>query len=152
MEESIRQRLETDLRTAMREGDTVTRDTIRYLLAGLKNAEIEQRARLAQADQEVILHRIAKQLGDAIEQYRAGGRDDLATREASQLEILRRYLPTELTDDELASLVANVVAEVGATGPKEMGKVMPVLVQRAAGRSDGRRLSSAARAALAPRP
>lgn len=148
MEGSVRQQLEADLKTAMRGGDTATRDTVRYLLSAIKNEEIERRAPLAQAEQEAVLQRVAKQLGDAAEQFRSGGREDLAGREAAQLAILRRYLPAELNDEELSALVAAVVSEVGATGPKAMGKVMPVLIERAAGRADGRRLSAAARAAL----
>ncbi|MDP9366242.1 MAG: GatB/YqeY domain-containing protein [Chloroflexota bacterium] len=148
MEESVRRRLEDDLKTAMRGGDTATRDAVRYLLAAIKNAEIEHRGPLPPAEEQAVLRRVAKQLSDAVEQYRGGGREDLAEREESQLVVLRRYLPTELSDDELASLANEVVRAVGATGPKDMGKVMPALIERAAGRADGRRLSAAARQAL----
>jgi uncharacterized protein len=151
-QQSIRQRLEADLKTAMRAGDTETRDTARYILAAIKNAEIEHRGPLAPADAQAVLHRVAKQLADAVEQYRSGAREDLALREERQLAILQRYLPTALTDDELADLVDAVVRDVGATGPKDMSKVMPTLIERAAGRADGRRLSAAARAALSPNP
>lgn len=150
MEGSIRHHLETDMKAAMRAGDAEARDTVRYILAAVKNAEIDRRASLSRSEEETVLHRLAKQLGDAIEQYRTGGREDLASREERQLTILRRYLPAELSDDELGRLVETVVGEVGAAGPKDMGKVMPLLVERAAGRADGRRLSAAARAALAP--
>jgi uncharacterized protein YqeY len=95
-----------------------------------------------------VLRRLGKQLTDSAEQYRAGGREELAAREEAQLAVLQRYLPAELSDDEVRALAEAVVREVGATGPKEMGKVMPVLVERAAGRADGRRLNEAARAAL----
>ena len=149
MEESIRQRLEADLKTAMRAGDDATRDAVRYILAAIKNAEIEHRGSLPPAEAVAVLHRLAKQLGDAVEQYRAGGREDLATREEAQLTVLRRYLPQPLSDEELADLARDVVREVGASGPKDMGKVMPVLIERAGGRADGRRLSAAARATLA---
>ena len=149
MEESVRRRLEDDLKTAMRGGDTTTRDAVRYLLAAIKNAEIEHRGPLPPAEEQAVLRRVAKQLSDAVEQYRAGGREDLAEREEGQLVVLRRYLPAELSDDDLASLANEVVRAVGATGPKDMGKVMPALIERAAGRADGRRLSAAARQALA---
>ena len=152
MEGSVRRRLEADLKAAMRAGDTETRDTARYILAAIKNAEIDRRGALPPADEEAVLRRLAKQLGDAIDQYRAGGREDLATREERQLAILQRYLPAALTDDELAALVGDVVRQVGATGQKDMGKVMPVLIERAAGRADGRRLSAAARSALSSNP
>ena len=152
MEGSVRRRLEADLKAAMRAGDTETRDTARYILAAIKNAEIDRRGELPSADEETVLRRLEKQLGDAIDQYRAGGREDLAAREERQLAILQRYLPAALTDDELATLVGDVVREVGATGPKDMGKVMPILIERAAGRADGRRLSAAARTALSGSP
>ena len=149
MEGSVRQRLEADLRVAMKAGDQATRDTVRYVLAAIKNAEIDKRGPLAPADESAVLRRLGKQLTDAIEQYRAGGREDLAAREEAQLAVLRRYLPQPLSDEELAALVDEVIREVGASGPKDMGKVMPALIERAGGRADGRRLSAAARAALA---
>jgi len=151
MDQTLRQRLEADMKTAMRAGDAATRDTVRYILAAVKNAEIEKRGALATADEQAVLRRLGKQLADAVEQYRAGNRAELAQREQAQLDIVQGYLATEMSDEELSALVAAVVAELGASGPKEMGKVMPVLVERAAGRADGRRLSAAAREALAGR-
>lgn len=147
---SVRQRLEADLKTAMRAGDQVTRDTVRYVLAAIKNAEIEKRGPLPLAEEEAVLRRLRKQLGDAVEQYRAGGREDLAAREEAQLAIVGRYLPPALDDGELAALAAEVVGELGAGGPKEMSKVMPILMERVGNRADGRRVSAAARVALAP--
>ena len=145
---TIRQRLEADMRTAMRAGDTVTRDAVRYILAAVKNAEIDLRDRFSEAEAQAAVRRLGKQLADAADQYRAGGRDDLADKEGVQLAVLRCYLPVELSDDELAAVVAEAVAAVGATGPKEMGKVMPVALERAGGRVDGRRLSAAVKATL----
>ena len=148
MEPNVREGLETDLKTAMRAGDQSTRDAVRYILAAIKNAEIEHRGPLPPAEAIAVLHRLGKQLGDSIEQYRAGGREDLAAREEAQLTVLRRYLPASLSDEELTTLVDEVIRETGASGPKDMGSVMPILIERAAGRADGRRLSAAARAAL----
>ncbi len=149
MEGSVRQRLEADLRGAMREGDAATRDAIRYLLAAIKNAEIDHRGPLPPADEIAVLRRVGKQLVDSVEQYRAGRREDLAAREEAQLAVLGRYLPAELDDARLAELAREVAAELGASGPKDMGRVMPVLMERVAGQADGRRVSAAARAALA---
>ena len=149
-EPGIRERLEEDLKSAMRSGDTESRDAIRYILAAVKNAEIDARGSGSPADLPAALRRLGKQLTDAIEQYQAAGRDDLARREASQLAVLKRYLPEEMTEAELDALVTEVIAETGASGPKDMGRVMPVAIQRAAGRADGRRISAAVRAALAP--
>jgi uncharacterized protein YqeY len=149
MEGSARQRLESDLRTAMRAGDQTARDAIRYILAAVKYAEINRRGALTEVDEQAVLRRVGKQLADAIEQYRAGGREDLAAREEAQLAVLQRYLPSELSEGELAALVATVIEETGASGAKDMGRVMPVLIARAGGRADGRRLSAAAREGLA---
>ncbi|HET7095355.1 MAG TPA: GatB/YqeY domain-containing protein [Thermomicrobiales bacterium] len=148
-EPTIRGRLEADLKTAMKARDESTRDAIRYILAQIKNAEIEHRGALSNAEAEATLRRVGKQMGDALDQFRAAGRDDLAAREEAQLVVLRRYLPQEMSDDELAALVAEAIRETGAAGPKDMGKVMPIAIARASGRADGRRLSAAVKTALA---
>lgn len=145
---SVRQRLEDDVKTAMRAGDATTRDAIRYILAAVKNAEIDARGTGKEADPIAALRRLGKQLADSIEQYEAAGRQDLADHEIAQLAVLRRYLPVELSDEEIDALVAAAIAETGATGTKDMGRVMPAAMQRAAGRADGRRVNAAVRAAL----
>ncbi len=149
MEPSLRQRLEDDLKTAMKAGDQVARETIRFTLAGIKNAEIEKRGPLSPDDELALLQRETKRRADSIDQFRAGKREDLVEKEEAQLAILRRYLPAAMSDAELSELVATVVAETGASGPKDMARVMPVLLQRVAGRADGRRVSAAVREALA---
>jgi len=148
MTESLRERLSADLKTAMKAGDTTARETIRFTLSGLKYEEIEKRAELSREEEVAFLQRQAKRLNEAIDLYRAGNRPDLADREAAQLAILEGYLPTALTDDEVRSLVDQAIADTGATGVKEMGKVMKVAVAQAAGRADGKRLSAAVRDAL----
>jgi len=148
MADTLRKQLEVDLKTAMRGGDTVGRDTIRYLLAALKNAEIDKRGALDIAEEISVLQRQAKRQSESIEQFRAGGRNDLAEREEAQLTILKRYLPAELSDVEVEELAEQVVAEVGASSMKDMSRVMPVLVERAAGRADGKRLSAAVKKLL----
>jgi uncharacterized protein YqeY len=148
MTDSLRTRLETDMKSAMKAGEVVQRDTLRFLLAALKNAEIEKRDALDESEGQALLQRQAKRMVESIEQFRAGGREDLAEREAVQLAILKSYLPAELSDEEVLELARAVVRETGASSAKDMAKVMPVLVERAAGRSDGKRLSAAAKTAL----
>lgn len=145
---TTRQRLEDDLKVSMRAGDTTTRDAIRYLLAAVKNAEIDARGTGAAADADAALRKVAKQLADAIDQYRAAGRDDLADHENAQLEVLKRYLPQEISDEALQAVVDAAIAETAATGPKDMGRVMPVVLAKTAGQADGRRVSGAVRDAL----
>ena len=147
-EPTIRQRLEEDLKTAMRAGDTTTRDAIRYILSAVKNAEIEARGTSSPANIELALRRLAKQLTDAVEQFEVAGRQDLVEREMAQLTVLKRYLPIELTDEELAELVTQVILETGAVGARDMGRAMPLALQRVAGRADGRRVSAAVKSAL----
>jgi uncharacterized protein YqeY len=147
-EPTIRQRLEEDLKIAMRAGDTTTRDAIRYILSAVKNAEIEARGTSSPANIELALRRLAKQLTDAVEQFEVAGRQDLVEREMAQLTVLKRYLPIELTDEELAELVTQVILETGAVGARDMGRVMPLALQRVAGRADGRRVSAAVKSAL----
>jgi uncharacterized protein len=148
-ESTVRQRLEEDLKLAMRAGDTVSRDAIRYILSVVKNAEIDARGSGTPADQVSALRRLGKQLTDAIEQYEVAGRQDLADHESAQLAVLKRYLPSELSDAELNALVAAAIAETGASEPKDTGRVMPIAMQRVAGRADGRRVNAAVKTALA---
>ncbi len=146
---SLRERLAQDLKAAMKDRDTELRDTIRFILSAVKNVEIDKRAPLT-ADEEIALLRTqAKQRRDSIDQFRAGGRDELADREAAELAILERYLPQQMDDDELPAFVKQGIEEAGAQGPKDMGKVMGVLNKRTQGRVDGRRLSTAVRESLA---
>lgn len=148
MDDALSGRLQQDLTAAMKAGDQTSRDAIRFLRSALKNAEIEAGGPLSPEASTAVLRRQAKQLNDAIDQYRAGNRPDLAEREQAQLAVLERYLPRSLTDEELHALVAEVVEESGARGIRDLSKVMPRLMDLAGGRADGRRLSEAARSAL----
>lgn len=148
MDTTIRTRLEADLKSALRAGEHQRRDAIRYILAAVKNAEIEHRENFSETEAVDTLRRLAKQLTDSAEQYRAGNREDLVAHEEAQLAILQEYLPAEMGDDELRALAEAVVAEVGASGQKDMGKVMPVLLARVDRHADGRRVSAAAKSAL----
>lgn len=149
MTDTLVERLTADMKQAMRDRDATLRDTIRYVLSVVKNAEIDKRAPLTPDEELAVLRTQVKQRQDAIEQFQAGGRDDLVAKEQEQLAVLERYLPQQMNDEELATFVANGIAEVGASGQKDMGKVMGILNKRAEGRVDGRRLSSAVREALA---
>ncbi len=148
MDQTLKSRLETDMRAAMKSGDTFLRDTVRFVLSGLKNVEIDKRAALTTEEEQSFLLKQGKRMQESIDQFSAAGRTDLADHEIAQLAIVKRYLPAELTEAELAVLVSEVIAETGVEGPKDLGKVMKVLTPRAEGRADGKRLSAAVRAAL----
>ncbi len=146
---SLRSQLETDMKAAMRARDNEKRDAIRYVLSAVKNAEIDKRAELTPDEEVKLIRSQVKQRQDSIEQFRSGGREDLAAKEESQVAILEKYLPQQMPDEELREFVMQGVAETGATGPKDMGKVMGALNPKTDGRVDGRRLSAAVRDVLA---
>jgi uncharacterized protein YqeY len=149
MTDTLRSQLETDMKQAMRDKDTEKRDAVRYILAMVKNAEIDKRESLTPEEEIALLRTQVKQRQDSIDQFRKGGRDDLAEREASQVAIIEQYLPQQMSDEELQTFVRDGIAEAGATSAKDMGKVMGLLNRRAGGRVDGRRLSALVRDELA---
>lgn len=150
----LREKLMDDLKDAMREKDEPRKRAIRSVLAALKKAETEldsdgQRASL---DEEAILRIIAKQARErqeSIDAFQSGGRDDLVAREEADLAVLQGYLPRQMSLDEIEVEVRQVIAEVGATGPQDMGKVMKPLMARLKGRADGRLANQIVRELLA---
>jgi uncharacterized protein len=146
---SLRTTLEADMKAAMKARDAETRDAIRYVLSAVKNAEIDKRGELTEEEELKLIRTQVKQRQDSIEQFRAGGREDLAEKEEAQVRILEKYLPQQMDDVELDAFVKQGIADAGAEGPKDMGKVMGLLTGKAEGRVDGRRLSTAVRNALA---
>lgn len=139
------------LPAAVRAGDARRRDIVRLLIAALDNARIAARHELSDDEAIQALQREAKQRRDSIEQYRAGGREDLVRGEEEELAVILAYLPAELTDEQLATEVRAAITEVGASGPADMGKVMGPLMKRVAGRADGTRVSALVRELLTAR-
>lgn len=138
----------TDMTAAWRAGDLPRRDTLRLAIAAFENARIDAGHDLSDAEAIAVLQREAKQRRDSMEQYRAGNRADLAAAEAAELAVIATYLPIALTDDEIRAEAAMVIAQVGASGPGDVGRVMGPLMQRIAGRADGRRANEIARELL----
>ncbi len=147
-EQPLDAQLMDDLKVAMKAGNTTARDTIRFTMSSLKNARIEKGSELTRQEAIAVLQRDAKRRQESIYQFRAGNRDDLVEKEEAQLAVLKSYLPAELTDDQVAAIVNEAIAESGASSMKDLGKLMPLLIQKAAGQADGKRLNEAARAAL----
>ncbi len=145
----IVQQIRDQLPEAVRAGDTRQRDILRLLIAAFDNVRIAARHELSDDEAITTLQREAKQRRDSIEQYRAGGRDDLVRHEQDELDFIVALLPAELSPEELTAMVSAVIAEVGAAGPKDMGKVMGSLVKRVAGRADGAQVSALVREQLA---
>lgn len=145
---SLREQINEDLKAAMRGGDAPRRDTLRLLLAALKQREVDERKTLADADVLAVIEKMIKQRRDSITQFEQGGRQDLADKEKQELALLQAYMPQALGEAEIAAAVAAAVAETGATGPADMGKVMAVLKPKLAGRADMSRVSGVVKAQL----
>jgi uncharacterized protein len=145
----LRDQINNDMKDAMRAGDAKKRDAIRLLTAALKQKEVDERTTLADADVVAIVDKMIKQRRDSIEQFEKGGRQDLADNEKFELNVLQAYMPQALSEAQIAEAVAASIAESGAKGPADMGKVMAVLKPKLAGRADMSRVSGLVKAKLA---
>ena len=148
---ALKDRLQADLTTAMKARDELTTATLRMALKAITDEEKAGKAQreLSDADVVTVLGREAKKRREAAEAFRSGGRPDRAEREEAEGEVLARYLPAQLSDEELGALVQAAVAETGAAGPQAMGQVMKAVNPKVAGRAEGGRVAAAVRAALA---
>lgn len=144
----LKQRLGEDLKTGLRSGDKLKVSVIRLLTALIKNREVEKRGPLTDAEVIQAIVSSCKQRQEAIEQFRQGGRQDLVDKEAAELVILQSYLPSALTPEELQAMVLDAIREAQPASPKEMGKVMAVLMPKITGRADGKVVSTLVREAL----
>ena len=145
---SLTAKLEQDYLTAYKAKDTVRLNVLRLLKTALKNFQVEHMRQPADGDVLDLIARQCKQRQDSIEQYNAAGRPELADKEAAEMDILCAYMPPRLTENELAEAVNTLVAEVGATSVKDMGKVMQALSAAYKGRFDGKAASDAVKNAL----
>lgn len=148
---SFQERLQEDLKDAMRQHDTVRTGVLRMLKAAIRNAEIDARNDLDDAGVLAVLDKAAKQRRESIAAYRLGGRAELVAAEEAELRILEAYLPRQLDETEVRAAVEQAIAELGAHGPADMGRVMKVLMERLRGQADGQLVSAIVRAALAAR-
>ncbi|WP_420993229.1 GatB/YqeY domain-containing protein [Cupriavidus sp. 30B13] len=148
---SLKARISEDMKAAMRARESERLGTIRLLLAAIKQREVDERIELDDAAVQAVIDKLIKQRKDSISQFQQAGRTDLADKESAEVEVLKVYMPAALSDDEVAAEVRKAVAESGAAGPQDMGKVMAVLKPRLAGRADMTAVSGLVKAALAPR-
>lgn len=144
---AIKEKMAQDLKEAMKSGETFKRDTLRLLNSALKQVEVDKRIVLSDEDVISILKSAFKQREDALESYLNAKRDDLAQKEKQEMDIILSYLPKQLSDDELKEAVKQIIAEVGAVGGKDLGKVMGA-AKKLSQVADGKRISAVAKEIL----
>jgi len=149
---NLRERINADLTAAMKAQQPERLSTLRMVKAAVKNREIDLRRDLADAEVVQVLSTLIKQRKDSIEQFRGGGREDLAGKEEGEIKVIEEYLPAAASDDEIAAVVDEVVRATGASSPKDMGRVMKEAMARFTGKVvDGKKVNAAVRQRLEPR-
>jgi len=145
---SLKARITEDMKNAMRSGEKDRLGLIRMLQAGIKQREVDERIQLDDAQVLSVIDKMIKQRKDSVEQFRAGGREDLVAKESAEIAWLNEYLPAQLSDAEIDALIKDAIAATGAASMKDMGKVMGILKPKAQGRTDMGVLSARIKAAL----
>ena len=146
---TLKERITDDMKTAMRAKDSERLGTIRLLLAAMKQKEVDERVELDDAAVIAIVDKLIKQRKDSIAAFEGAGRQDLADKEKAEMAVLTAYLPARMSAEEVATAVKAIVAELGASGPGDMGKVMGAVKAQLAGKADMGQVSAAVKAALA---
>jgi uncharacterized protein YqeY len=144
----LKTEIQEAVKTAMKSGDAVTLSTLRLLLSAIHNEEIKLRKELTAEEIQKTIATLAKQRNESIELFRKGGREELARKEEAELQILQKYLPQALTEEELRSLIQQSIGELGAKGVGDLGKVMKQVMPKVSGRSDGKRVNELAKELL----
>ncbi len=145
---TLKGRLNDDLKDAMRSRDMTRRDTLRLLLAAIKQVEVDTRKDLSDSDVEQVLTREAKRRRESIEGFEKGGRADLVAKEQGELRLIESYLPQQMSRAEIESLARQAIAETGATAPTQMGAVMQKLMPQVKGKADGKLVNQIVRELL----
>ncbi len=137
---SLKEQLANDLTDALRQGDETRKSTIRMLMSAISTEEVAGAERRELGDEEMlkVVARQVKQRRDSIEEFKKAGRNELADKEAAELQILQAYMPEQAGREEIETEARRVIAEIGATGPQDKGKVMQAIMPRLAGRAEGR--------------
>lgn len=144
----LRERIETDTKSALKSGAKDKLSTLRMLNAALKNKQIDKRRLLTEEEVAETVRSLIKQRKDSIEQFAKGGRQDLVDKESAEVTVLEAYLPQQLTREELDGMVRDAIGQTGAQGAKDMGKVMKALIPMVGGRADGKLVSELVKNAL----
>jgi uncharacterized protein YqeY len=151
MKMTFLQRIEENLKSAMKNKDAERLSTLRMVKTALKNREIDKMAALTDEEAIKVLQSMVKQRRESIEQYNQGGRAELAEKEAAEIKVIEEYLPAALGEDAITKLVEETIAETGATSMKEMGNVMKVVMAKLAGQTvDGKVVNQIVKSKLGP--
>jgi len=140
--------LQADLKESMKSRDKLRISTLRMLLSEVHNAEIAKQGELDEAELLAVVSREAKRRKESIDEFERGGRNDLVEKESAELEVLMAYLPEQLGEEEIARVVDEIIAEVGATSPSDLGKVMGALMPKVKGKADGKMVNRMVRSKL----
>lgn len=146
---TLKQQITEDMKTAMRGGDKHRLGVIRLMLAAIKQREVDERIELDDAQVLTVLEKMLKQRKDSVSQYAAAGREDLADVERAEMTVIEGYLPAKLGDAEIDALITEAIAATGASSPRDMGKVVAAVKEKAAGRADMGVVSGRIKARLA---
>ena len=139
---SIKDQLTEDMKQAMKAHNKVALETIRMARANIKNVEINDKKELTEDEVIAVLMKEVKMRQDSLAEFEKAGRTDLIDQAKAEIEVLQKYLPAAMEDDELEALVKEVIAETGAASMKDIGKVMPKVIAKAGGRADGKRINA----------
>ncbi|HSE13212.1 MAG TPA: GatB/YqeY domain-containing protein [Rudaea sp.] len=146
---SLKQQLTDDMKTAMKGGDKERLGVIRLINAAIKQREVDERIQLDDTQVLSVLEKMLKQRRDSVSQFQAAGRTDLADKETFEIGVIQSYMPAQLSAAEVDTIIAATIAEAGATGPKDMGKVMGLVRPKVAGKTDMGKLSEIIKGKLA---
>ncbi|HEY8539969.1 MAG TPA: GatB/YqeY domain-containing protein [Steroidobacteraceae bacterium] len=145
---SLKDRINEDMKAAMRAKDMERLGTIRMITAAIKQREVDERITLDDAQVIAVIEKMIKTRKESIEQFKSGGRDDLVAKETKEVELLQTYLPEQLSEAEVDALIAEAIAQSGASSIKDMGKAMAIIKQKAQGRADMGAVSAKLKAKL----
>ena len=150
---SLKERISEDIKSAMKAKDKIRLETVRSIKKAVLEKEVDLRPsgkeNLTEEQEIELLARLAKQRRESIEQYQQGGREDLAQKEAAELVIIETYLPKQLSEEEINTIIDKIISSVGATSPKDLGKVMGVAMKELKGKADGKKIQALVKRKLA---
>ena len=145
---SLKQKLQEDLKSSMKNKDNTKKSVVTLIRASIKQFEVDNRVELDDSQVIDIIAKLLKQTKDSLNEFKKAGREDLATQAEAEIEVLKEYLPQQLSEEELNEIVISTISEVGATSMKDMGKIMSVVRPKVKGRADGKLINELVKANL----